>query len=1447
TSGQVDHRRLYVEKWTKEQVNQWLMQHVKVYSKYAARLLEEDVSGDCLVCFRKQDLLDVDVKSGPAVKILAELRQLNKKPEPTLQPILHTSNPTDPTKPTHSELSGTQATEIQQPESSDKTEPKSYEVMEKEPKQTQLLPGKASEEEEIQQPKPQNVEAKKKETAAVRFPISHIKANSKAKQQRILGVATKRHGSKQKGCVQCVNLLLCLIQRAHTYLLRLQLPTSTISILVPVPADQLKQQCPPTKGGKKEANQGDKLKALLTCGGNSLDNYDRFVVVVNKSSPEQVQYLQFLSKLKLFSVLDLDPNSAASGGLCHSYRESRVANLHTATQFQGQTESVIKSLNLYKQTSWVFCNGRQDLDSDSNKELDYKNWLRKCLRDIEQLVSFICNPEVLLRGRCLIIFLLLSPVDIDKDPMFDIYRCFIMNTVEENIITICESHSTYLKWRELILEKCDFDIEHLSINELTLSEINGTIMGLGPLNQTSGRLLPSSGSSAVVLKQKDEDLLTALDVLCLNQCENIYDENSSEFHEFRIKVEEQFYRGGKVKWWNFYFGDKDKEKPFIKRDKYENVRKMIRSQGRDSNNICVLLNLFHDPGCGGTTLAMHVMWDLRREFRCTVLKDNNLPKTEVAIQVLKLMKLESDKPSPVLLLVDDSKETENPNDLVNNIRIAAMEDSLNINVDDTPNCKVIILNCVRSHSPKEQYKQHNHLQNQYITASLTPEEQREFEKKLKELKETHEKPENFYSFMIMKSNFDDKYINDLAHNTLEKFDRSTKEAKLFAFLALLNTYVAESEIALSLCEDFFGMKMIRLEEESVLDRMKPYSNLLIIDTVEEWGGYKGIRILHHTIASACLDELERSFSLKVSDICMEMLQYDLFFSDRVVKHKLMLSIQRMLIERQRKKDGDDREPFSPLIEKIHSQQGRQTVQEIFVTASTRFETSASIPQALARYLYINERDFPEALKWAEKAKNIKENPYTFDTIGQVHKSNLKSNIDREKQEKSHNPEDLNKNMKIATNAMKAFQRAQELADIAEEPQGDDDDDNDNSEDYPRKSYNIYGHVNMLEMAFLVFEILRRLPFFEERNPMKKMYLQSFLRGTLNITSVHKEDNEINNRYVEVIKEHEQFLVKLKTEAKENFELLDRYFAYTKGNSEFDTVNHRKVSDLFKKYVDLFCTTPEDLKKEQENKSHLSSKIDIEERKLFLEKNQADTFSGILQHLDKPAEEMERITECYAFLQQTIVHPKQNIQVKINYILSSIVLYHLKPKSKHVKSTRYISELLNDILQRVGLWHSVPDPYYLALLLFWPSPTEQNTEIGKYVTAIRKSSQKHLSKFFHRRSTIAYLYLGKEQGLRRLVSKSKLDRSFLPKISRDALAQLWWNGDIFKEEAIISCLLRVSGTIEQGEVYANYGTLKIPVRPARLSGIRSGFSTEKVSFFLGFAINGPLAYDIKYEN
>lgn len=61
-----------VEKWTKEQVNQWLLQYVKVDGKKA-----EDVSGNCLICFRKQDFLALEMKKGPESLINTASNKLN--------------------------------------------------------------------------------------------------------------------------------------------------------------------------------------------------------------------------------------------------------------------------------------------------------------------------------------------------------------------------------------------------------------------------------------------------------------------------------------------------------------------------------------------------------------------------------------------------------------------------------------------------------------------------------------------------------------------------------------------------------------------------------------------------------------------------------------------------------------------------------------------------------------------------------------------------------------------------------------------------------------------------------------------------------------------------------------------------------------------------------------------------------------------------------------------------------------------------------------------------------------------------------------------------------------------------------------------------------------------------------------------------------------------------
>lgn len=149
----------YVRNWTKEQVNQWLLQHVKLYSKYAERLQEEGVSGDCLVCFKKQDFLDLGLKSGPAVKILAELSKLDKKPEPAMQPIPHTSTE-QKESPKHMAIT--------QPDSYCKTESQTDKMVEKESVKAQPPFQTLSEMEEIQQPKQQDLGARRKTPIVVK-------------------------------------------------------------------------------------------------------------------------------------------------------------------------------------------------------------------------------------------------------------------------------------------------------------------------------------------------------------------------------------------------------------------------------------------------------------------------------------------------------------------------------------------------------------------------------------------------------------------------------------------------------------------------------------------------------------------------------------------------------------------------------------------------------------------------------------------------------------------------------------------------------------------------------------------------------------------------------------------------------------------------------------------------------------------------------------------------------------------------------------------------------------------------------------------------------------------------------------------------------------------------------------------------------------------------------
>jgi hypothetical protein len=106
------------------------------------------------------------------------------------------------------------------------------------------------------------------------------------------------------------------------------------------------------------------------------------------------------------------------------------------------------------------------------------------------------------------------------------------------------------------------------------------------------------------------------------------------------------------------------------------------------------------------------------------------------------------------------------------------------------------------------------------------------------------------------------------------------------------------------------------------------------------------------------------------------------------------------------------------------------------------------------------------------------------------------------------------------------------------------------------------------------------------------------------------------------------------------------------------------------------------------------------------------------------------------------------------------------------------------------------------------------------------------------------YLGKSKGLNRLVHKAEIEQYFSKAENTNSV---WQNGKVWKIKEVKDLLCRLVGQAEGKLISIEYGTkekLKIPVTSVYSGLLRSGRNIERVSFYLGFSIEGPLAYDIE---
>ncbi len=147
----------------------------------------------------------------------------------------------------------------------------------------------------------------------------------------------------------------------------------------------------------------------------------------------------------------------------------------------------------------------------------------------------------------------------------------------------------------------------------------------------------------------------------------------------------------------------------------------------------------------------------------------------------------------------------------------------------------------------------------------------------------------------------------------------------------------------------------------------------------------------------------------------------------------------------------------------------------------------------------------------------------------------------------------------------------------------------------------------------------------------------------------------------------------------------------------------------------------------------------------------------------------------------------------------------------------------------------PEFYLLMLLLFWSDEAQpaitNPPDLEKCVQYMGQSYERKYQKYLRGRYLVPLFYLGNGNGLQRLVHSSKLDEIDLKLLTEG------------HEKAEVECLQRINGKVENHKVFAVIEGQQIQVTSHnRASVCKQGLA----SFYLGFNIRGPVAYNIRFE-
>ena len=1180
----------------------------------------------------------------------------------------------------------------------------------------------------------------------------------------------------------------------------------------------------------KEAQQGQKKKIAFPpnlfkklkhalCQGESTLKGDRYPVLVIPPVDDivdedyAIENLAFMKDMDWRVVLDF----GSDGTLC-KFMQSEEFRVRYAEDFDPTSEvnrSNHTRLQNFKaefqghQPLWLLANGHEDGDKPSMSIKNWKQTRRKGFLDFLSFFKSCLNPD-----RVTIMFLLLSK---QYDVMIDAAD-ILCAEYPEQFVCIAEDELVSKPWTAKLLKRGCVEKETLDNRVIVpfpwkqVREVVREVTGKEPTGQLK---LPTVHGTMIEFPDRIKNRLYDLEVVGANHCDNCaIIKDKERLKELKKQMEEKFYRGEKVDWWNFWF-----KTQVQRRDVHEELKEMVTKclNGDVSEEDKIgSVTLYHQPGSGGSTIARNILWDMRGSYRCTEVTNVS---DDTCNQILKLRSYDESlqvQPKPLVILLDNIDP-----DQVKSLMAQMREKARIIGRESGKDIKVfcVFLVAVRIFDlPKEPGARYS-----FVEQKLYESERTWFVDKYAALESDQEiDPSTLIAFNILKENFSQDYTDRTVRSYVGSI-RCSREKLLLKFLSLLNVFdVNQRPVPLSAFDGFMREKLWE-------NHLSTEIGILVNVNSEQCYqlGLRTISIFHPLIASTVLTILRTPDGEKqmLSDFVLSC------FDNHFIRSRLTKASQ-MLLERisdtlkHRAIFHESREKFSPIIQKIIAE---ESISKAIAVLEKGFKITEDpfLAQQIAR-VYIEAKSWDCALKYANKAISlIENNSRLYDTLGQVHRMKLEQWHEHLKAKA--------KSVDVDAEILIAIEMAYEAIRIYKTEQ--------QLEKRASIAPSVSGYRNGLLVCARLLDCLSLHSIFRGESKFKRSdawYLFFSDRDYVpeSIADWCDVDGRDYIQFLKGIKEDSYMYIKLLED--DSTQLRERYVDEHR-EKQSDILFHRVMTSQKDKINAHFTLHSEAIPKKAS---------DAQRRQI--RRAQMYSFGGMsVKSIFKfgQNEKLEGLVSLHRIVKDILSSGSDNVEDLQYYIGVCLAITCLYPKSDTAKSLSF--EELAGLSKKLYSFRSANpsflEPYLYFIMFNWPlsssdntvSPMEISSALSYWANAFvtKYPQQKQESKPQYKKTILTAFYIADGSGFQSFVYSRLLHKT------GESGVKFW------KSSSAKTRMKRFSGTlIEQGEqvlINVQYGSirkekLKIPTSYPITNGMQWN---KPVSFVIGFTWMGPKAFDV----